>query len=212
MNKTMHCPWMLIAAALCSGNAGAQEQLLLTGARVLANNGDRFLVGHQVLIVGDRIAKVAKAPDVTYPADTRILDLSGLAVVPGLIDLHTHLLLHAYDETSWNDQVLKESLELRTIRAVTAAQATVSAGFTTIRELGTEGAAFADVALRDAIARGIVPGPRIFATTRAIVATGCYGPSGFDPRWAVPKASLTKISPCRARRSANSASLASSAA
>ena len=95
--------------------------------------------------------------------------------------LHGHLLLHPYDETSWNDQVLKESLELRTIRAVPAARATLEAGWTTLRELGTEGAAFADVALRDAIEAGIVPGPRLFTATRALVATGCYGPSGFDP-------------------------------
>jgi imidazolonepropionase-like amidohydrolase len=120
-------------------------------------------------------------------APVQRLDLSGLVLIPGLIDLHTHLLLHPYDETPWNDQVLKEALELRTIRAVTAARATLEAGFTTVRELGTEGAGFADVALRDAVAMHLVPGPRIFAATRAIVATGCYGPAGFDPRWEVPK-------------------------
>ena len=80
-----------------------------------------------------------------------------------------------------------ESLEIRTIRAVVAARKTLEAGFTTLGDLGTEGAGLADVALRDAIAEGIVPGPRIFAASRAIVATGCYGPSGFDPRWDVPK-------------------------
>ncbi|MEK6810318.1 MAG: amidohydrolase family protein, partial [Candidatus Thermoplasmatota archaeon] len=96
-------------------------------------------------------------------------------------------LLHPYNEAPWEDQVLRESLELRTVRAVAAAKATLEAGFTTLRDLGTEGAGFADVALRDAIAKGIVQGPRVFATTRAIVATGCYGPSGFDPRWEVPK-------------------------
>ncbi|HLY79376.1 MAG TPA: amidohydrolase family protein, partial [Caulobacteraceae bacterium] len=106
---------------------------------------------------------------------------------PGLIDLHTHLLLHPYDETPWNDQVLKEPLELRTLRAVGAARATLAAGFTTVRELGTEGAGFADVALRDAIAMHWIAGPRIFASTRAIVASGSYGPEGFDPRWDVPK-------------------------
>ena len=121
------------------------------------------------------------------PSGIERLDLDGLHLVPGLIDLHTHLLLHPYDEISWEDQVLRDSLELRTVRAVVAARATLGAGFTTIRDLGTEGAGFADVALRDAIERGIVPGPRILASTRAIVATGCYGPYGFDPRWDVPK-------------------------
>ena len=108
-------------------------------------------------------------------------------VVPGLIDLHTHLLLHPYDETPWDEQVLKEPLELRTIRGVVQARATLEAGFTTIRELGTEGAGIADVALRDAVVQGLIRGPRILAATRAIVATGCYGPQGFDPRWEVPK-------------------------
>ena len=114
-------------------------------------------------------------------------DAGGLWVIPGLIDLHSHLCLHPYDETSWNDQVLKESLELRTIQGVVAARQTLESGFTTLRDLGTEGAAFADVALREAIHRGLIPGPRLFVATRALVATGCYGPSGFDPRWDMPK-------------------------
>ncbi len=166
---------------------GGQRKLILTGARVLDPAGERLLERYSVLIVDGRIAKVGPAAEVTFPVGTTLIDLTGLTLVPGLIDLHSHLLLHPYNEASWNDQVLRESLELRTIRAVAAAEATLRAGFTTIRELGTEGAGYADVALRDAIAQGIVPGPRVFASTRAIVATGCYGPSGFDPRWHVPK-------------------------
>src|SRR4029077_18966485 len=115
------------------------------------------------------------------------IDLAGKTLIPGLMDLHSHLLLHPYNETPWDDQVLKEPLELRTIRAVVAAKATLEAGFTTLRDLGTEGAGFADVALRDAIAMGMIPGPRIFAATRALVASGSYGPAGFDPRWEMPK-------------------------
>jgi imidazolonepropionase-like amidohydrolase len=159
---------------------------LLAGARVLAPDGSGWLDGRAVLLRDGRIEAVL-AGDAAVDADTVTLALDGLYLVPGLIDLHTHLCLHPYDETPWNDQVLKESLELRTIRGVVAARATLEAGFTTIRELGTEGAAFADVALRDAIEQGLVPGPRILASTRAIVATGCYGPSGFDPRWSLPK-------------------------
>jgi len=115
------------------------------------------------------------------------IDGKDLHVIPGLIDLHTHLLLHPYNQAKWDDQVLKESLELRTIRGVMAARATLEAGFTTIRDLGTEGAAYADVGLRDAITQHIIPGPTVVTTTRAIVATGCYGPAGFDPRWDVPQ-------------------------
>jgi imidazolonepropionase-like amidohydrolase len=174
--------------------AAPSPALLLTGARVLDESGDRLVAGRDVLIADGRIVAVGPAGSLRAPTaaaggggEPVRVDLSGLALLPGLIDLHTHLLLHPYDETPWNDQVLKEPLELRTLRAVGAARATLAAGFTTIRELGTEGAGFADVALRDAIAMGWIPGPRIFASTRAIVASGSYGPEGFDPRWDVPK-------------------------
>lgn len=159
--------------------------ILLSGARVLDPACERLLDGRQVLVVGKRIEAIDPAVEPGGRAMT--IDLTGLTLLPGLIDLHSHLLLHPYDEASWNDQVLKESLALRTVRAVAAAKATVEAGFTSLRDLGTEGAGYADVGIRDAIAQDIVPGPRVFAATRAIVATGCYGPSGFDPRWDVPK-------------------------
>jgi imidazolonepropionase-like amidohydrolase len=174
-------------AAGASTAAPLPPALLLTGARLLDESGDRFATGRDVLIAGGRIVAVGGAAAAAAGGETVRLDLSGLALLPGLIDLHTHLLLHPYDETPWNDQVLKEPLELRTLRAVSAARATLEAGFTTVRELGTEGAGFADVALRDAIAMRWIPGPRIFAATRAIVASGSYGPEGFDPRWEVPK-------------------------
>lgn len=154
--------------------------LRLHGAQVLAPEGDRWIQGEALVIDGGLIVE----PNREESTDS--LDLSGYWVIPGLIDLHSHLCLHPYDETSWNDQVLKESLELRTIRGVVSARRTLEAGFTTLRDLGTEGAAYADVALRDAIGMGMIPGPRLFVATRALVATGCYGPSGFDPRWGMP--------------------------
>ncbi|HSU83923.1 MAG TPA: amidohydrolase family protein [Thermoanaerobaculia bacterium] len=174
--------------------------LLLTGARVLDPSGDRLLDGRDVLIENGRIAAIGAAGILQAPAGTQKIDLTGLTLIPGLIEMHSHLLLHPYDETPWDDQVLKEPLELRTIRAVTAARATLEAGFTTVRDLGTEGAAFADVSLRDAIAQGMIPGPRVFAATRAIVATGCYGPSGFDPRWEVPKGAQEVTGPVEMRK------------
>lgn len=178
---------LLLIAVGCSTvahAAGETQRLVLTGAKILDLADGEFHDGLQVVIEGQRIVEIAAAPQVS---EAIRLDLTGLTLLPGLIDLHSHLLLHPYNEAPWDDQVLRESLELRTVRAVAAARATLEAGFTTLRDLGTEGAGFADVALRDAIAKGIVAGPRIFATTRAIVATGCYGPSGFDPRWEVPK-------------------------
>jgi imidazolonepropionase-like amidohydrolase len=163
------------------------ESLLLTGARVLDVRNERLLEGYDILVTGERIAQVAQSGESACPSGITQMDLSGLVLLPGLIDAHAHLLLHPYDEVSWNDQVLKESLELRTIRAVVAMRRTLSAGFTTLRDLGTEGAGYADVALRDAVRQGLVVGPRVVASTRALVATGCYGPSGFDPRWDIPK-------------------------
>lgn len=176
-------PVALLALALATTAADAADALVLRGGRILSPNAERFADG-SVLIDGGRIAAIGGAVDV--PAGAEEIDVSGLFVLPGLIDLHTHLLLHPYDETNWNDQVLRESLELRTIRGTVAARKTLEAGFTTIRDLGTEGAGFADVAIRDAIDAGIVPGPRVIAVTKALVATGCYGPSGFDPRWEMP--------------------------
>ena len=187
-------PFLLVLLTLmliCVGSSFAQESshaLLLGGARVLDVNAGELLDGRDVLLIDGKIVQVGKPQEIHAPDDARRIDLAGLTLLPGLIEMHSHLLLHPYDETSWDDQVLKESLELRTILGVAAARATLEAGFTTIREMGTEGAGFADVALRDAVERGVIPGPRIYTATRAIVATGCYGPSGFDPRWDVPKA------------------------
>lgn len=176
--------------------------LIVRGATLLdpASGGPR---GGEVLVVRDGVVElVGPAESVGQISGGRIttLDLQGLTVLPGLIDLHSHLLLHPYDETSWDDQVLREQLELRTIRGVVAARATLEAGFTTLRELGTEGAGYADVALRDAMAQGMIPGPRLFVATRALVASGAYGPAGFDPRWTIPKGAQVADGPTEVRR------------
>ena len=190
------------AATVASTAAGpwAADTLLITGGRVLAAEGDRWLEGHAVLIADGRIEKVASLKTIDVHPELLHIDLDGGYLVPGLIDLHTHLMLHPYDEASWDEQVLKESLGLRTARAVAAAKRTLEAGFTTIRELGTEGAGYADVGLRDAVAGGIVPGPTILTATRALVASGAYGPAGFDPRWAIPKGAQVVDGPDAVRR------------
>jgi imidazolonepropionase-like amidohydrolase len=130
---------------------------------------------------------VAAGAKVDVPAKTRRLELAGMTLLPGLIEGHGHLFLHPYNESSWDEQVLHESLALRTARAVNHARATLLAGFTTERDLGTEGAGYADVGLKAAIEQGIVPGPRLLVATRAIVATGAYGPKGFEPGVEVPQ-------------------------
>lgn len=186
------CVWvalllLALAPAPQASAGGLPPVLVITGARILDAEGRGYLEDHDVFVIAERIARIGRSGELPLPEAVSRLNLQGFTLLPGLIDLHSHLLLHPYNEATWEDQVLKEPLELRTIRGVVAARATVEAGFTTLRDLGTEGAGFADVALRDAIARGIIPGPWVFATTRAIVASGCYGPSGFDPRWDVPK-------------------------
>jgi imidazolonepropionase-like amidohydrolase len=107
--------------------------------------------------------------------------------MPGLIEAHSHVLLHPYTETVWNDQVAHESLSLRVARATNHLRNTLQAGFTTVRDLGTEGAAYADVGLKQAVQQGIIPGPRMLVTTKAIVATGTYGPKGYASEWRVPQ-------------------------
>jgi len=134
-----------------------------------------------VLVRGDRIEAVGPRAQLAVPNDATTVDLSGTTLLPGLIEGHSHLLLHPYNETPWDDQVLHEALALRVARAVNHARATLMAGWTTVRDLGTEGAGYADVGLKQAINQGIVPGPRMIVTTRAIVATGSYAPKGFTP-------------------------------
>jgi imidazolonepropionase-like amidohydrolase len=157
---------------------------ILRPARVF--DGDVVREGWAVRVRGDRIEAVGVASDIGVEGASSI-DLPGTTLLPGLIEGHSHILLHPYNETSWNDQVLKESLGLRVARATNHLRATVMAGFTTIRDLGTEGAAYADVELKQAVEQGIIPGPRVIATTRAIVATGSYGPKGFALDWRVPQ-------------------------
>ena len=132
--------------------------------------------GWAVLVQGQRISAVGPADKLTVPAGTVSIELPGMTLLPGLMDLHSHLFLHPYDETLWNDQVLKEPEAYRTIEAVKHAEATLMAGFTTERDLGTEGAGYADLSLKRAINEGLVSGPRLWVVTRAIVASGCYGP------------------------------------
>jgi len=195
---------LLLAAAGSAGETAPADDpgTLLAGARVLAADGGRWLEGHDVLVRRGRIEAVGPAGSLAEGGAARRVALDGAWLIPGLIDLHTHLLLHPYDETAWDDQVLRESLELRTVRGVAAARDTLAAGFTTVRDLGTEGAGFADVALRDAIATGIVPGPRVLASTRALVASHTYGPAGFDPRWEVPQGAQEVSGPDGAREGA----------
>jgi len=140
--------------------------------------------GWAVIVRGDRIEAVGPRAQLTVPADATTIALPGTTLMPGLIEGHSHLLLHPYNETPWDDQVLHEALALRVARAVNHARATLMAGFTTVRDLGTEGAGYADVGLKQAINQGIIPGPRMIVVTKAIVGIGEYAPKGFATEYA----------------------------
>jgi imidazolonepropionase-like amidohydrolase len=146
--------------------------IVLKPARVFDGIGATAHDGWVVVVRGTKIDAVGPADKVDVPAGARVVALPNTTLLPGLIDAHTHVLLHPYNEASWDDQVLKQPLALRVCRATNHARDTLMAGFTTIRDLGTEGAGYADVGIKQAIDQGIVPGPRMLVTTRAIVATG----------------------------------------
>ncbi len=166
-------------ALMTTAVAAAQQPpgpLLLVPDRVF--DGERSHQGWAVLVEGERIVQVGPAAELVTTADARVVRLADATLLPGLIEGHSHFLLHPYDETSWTDQVLRESLAERTARAVVHARKTLLAGVTTVRDLGTEGAGYADAGLKEAIDKGVIPGPRMLVATQAIVTTGSYGPRG----------------------------------
>ncbi|MEO7275710.1 MAG: amidohydrolase family protein [Vicinamibacterales bacterium] len=176
--------WCQIAGAMPARQATPPAGAVLRPARVF--DGEAMHEGWAVRVRGERIEAAGPAAAIIVAGEA-VTELPGTTLMPGLIEGHSHVLLHPYNETSWNDQVLKESLGVRTARAVNHLRATLAAGFTTIRDLGTEGAGYADAELKQAVNEGIIPGPRMLVTTRAIVATGSYGPKGLSLEWRVPQ-------------------------
>jgi imidazolonepropionase-like amidohydrolase len=160
------------------------KYILLKPDRVF--DGEQMHTGWVVLVKNN---KIEQAGSMTFklPAGSEVVELKGMTLLPGLIEGHSHLFLHPYNETSWDDQVLKESRAERTARALVHADSTLMAGFTTIRDLGTEGAMYDDVGLKIAIEKGIIPGPRMIVSTRAIVAKGTYGPKSPSPDVVLPQ-------------------------
>ena len=175
----------VLATLLVPFSVQGQEAVVLRPGRVFDAVDGAVHADWVVVVSGERITAVGPAANVRVPRGAATLELPGLTLLPGLIEGHSHLLLHPYNETPWNDQVLHESHALRVARATVAAKATLLAGITTERDLGTEGAGYADVGIRDAINQGIIPGPRLLVATRAIVTTGSYGPKG-APEWNLP--------------------------
>jgi imidazolonepropionase-like amidohydrolase len=163
------------------------QTVVLKPARVFDGVDAAPHAGWVVVVRGETIAAAGPAAEVLVPEGARTINLPDATILPGLIDAHSHILLHAYDEATWDDQVLKEPLALRVARATNHLRLDLHSGFTTLRDLGTEGAGYADVGLKQAVEQGIIPGPRLLVATRAIVATRTYAPSGFAPELEIPQ-------------------------
>jgi imidazolonepropionase-like amidohydrolase len=170
------------------GTRGPAAQLLKP-ARVFDADDGKVHEGWIVLVQGEQIKAVGPAAKVQIPGGTKMIDLAGMTLMPGLMDIHSHIFLHPYNETLWDDQVLKEPVPYRTIEATIHCNRTLMSGFTLLRDLGTEGGGYADVSVQRAINEGLIPGPRLLVATRAIVATASYGPgpAGFRPDLVLPR-------------------------
>ena len=161
----------------CSSVVQAQVYYL-TADRVF--DGDVMHEGWAVVVEGNKIISAGPKEKIVSPSNAIKINYPNSTLLPGLIEGHSHLLLHPYNETSWDDQVMKESDAYRVLRATVHAKNTLLAGFTTVRDLGSEGAGYSDVELKKAINEGIIIGPRMIVAGKAIVATGSYGPKGYD--------------------------------
>jgi imidazolonepropionase-like amidohydrolase len=183
MDTSKQTGFLFLLFSLCI-SWGSAAQLLLKPARVF--DGNQMHDNWVVLVEASEISYAGPQTGLKAPKNTETISLEGMTLLPGLIEGHSHLLLHPYNETSWNDQVLKESPAERAIRGAVHAEKSLMAGVTTMRDLGSEGAGYADVALKNSIDSGLIPGPRLLVAGPAIVATGAYGPKGFHEGVNVP--------------------------
>lgn len=159
--------------------------VILVPDAIFDGTSSELITNKAVLVSDGRIAAIARLDELNQ-GDAEVILLPGQTLLPGLIDLHSHVLLHPYDETNWNDQVLKESWAERALRAGNHLKDTLEAGYTTLRDLGSEGAGYVDVGVKQALKKGVIPGPRLIVAGKAIVATGSYGPKGYGEHVEVP--------------------------
>jgi imidazolonepropionase-like amidohydrolase len=185
-----YLPLLLLTFLCTSARAQAPQKaaqrncLLIEPARIF--DGENFHEGKAVLVQDERITDIGEVGEMEVPADCEVREFPKGTLLPGMIEGHSHLLLHPYNETSWTDQVLLESYAERAIRGANHARKTLAAGFTTVRDLGSEGAGYVDVGLKQSIEKGVTPGPRMIVAGKAMVTTGSYGPRGFADHVTVP--------------------------
>ena len=172
-----------------SGRNAVSTPILLNPARVFDTANGQMRTGWSVLVASNRINAVGPAAQIEVPTNAVVIQLADLTLLPGLMDIHSHIFLHPYNEASWDDQVLKEPVAYRSVQAVQNVKNTLLAGFTLLRDLGTEGAGFSDLSIKRAINEGLIPGPRLLVATKAIVATASYGPGphGYAENVVLPK-------------------------
>ena len=174
--------YLLVTLSLCFVNLSIAQSTLIKAQRLF--DGEVLYNDYGLIIEGAQISNIGPI-DKLDQADI-IIDLGNVTLMPGMIEGHSHILLHPYDETNWNDQVLKESIAERTARATVHVRNSLEAGFTTMRDLGSEGADYADVGIKQSIEKGVIPGPRLIVAGRALVTSGSYGPKGFAAHVRVP--------------------------
>ncbi len=205
-------PWIVVLAFVIS--AAAQQQpkdgppseswtVIRTGT-LIDGKSDKPMHGQVIVIHGNRIESVGDAPVAKIPPGATVIDLSKATVLPGLIDSHTHIFLQGEDpaQGGYDVNILNAPLALRAARATVAARRALEQGFTTLRDVETEGAGYGDVGIKQAIEQGYIPGPRLFVSTRAISTTGGYPLEGYAPELDMPKGAQIVDGPVEARKAA----------
>jgi len=183
----------------------ARAQITVIRAGTLIDGKSSSPRQDQVIVIrGNRIESVSDAASSKMPADAKVIDLSHATVLPGLIDSHTHIFLQGEDpaQGGYDANILKYPLSFRAARATVSARRALEQGFTTLRDVETEGAGYGDVGIKQAIEGGYIPGPRLFVSTRAISTTGGYPLEGYAPELEMPKGVQVIDGPVEARKAA----------
>jgi imidazolonepropionase-like amidohydrolase len=192
-----------LAAGAHAQTAAPIGLVVIRAGTMIDGQGDSAKKNQLIFVRGERIEKITDG-SVAIPGDAKIVDLSSYTVLPGLIDSHTHIFLWGEDPAKggYDANILKAGIALRAARATYAAKRSLDQGFTTIRDLETEGAGYGDIEIKEAIAEGTIPGPRIFGATRAISSTGGYNLEGYAPELVMPKGVQIIDGPVEARKAA----------